>query len=227
MNYRGDYDGNVIKTCKNSDVGDIFIKCDSGVVGWISGCVHIQCAKWCILECTDWKCRADESASDGRKLDACTALSVPGACVCIWCIRGRTDWTYIQECEKDPLAADRCFDGDIDITGGWFYAAEVQHGGDDACIVCLCDAGTDVPEGKWLWLCEHDVYRKLKKRNREPVRLYPGAPEGGTSQGTALLRNHIDLCSRCRCRRNLLDADRRACNLDILCPAACRMPAYD
>lgn len=50
-----------------------------------------------------------------------------------------------------------------------------------------------------------------------------GAPEGGT----ALLRNHIDLCSRCRCRRNLLDADRRACNLDILCPAACRMPAYD
>ena len=27
----------------------------------------------------------------------------------------------------------------------WFYAAEVQHGGDDARIICLCDAGTDVP----------------------------------------------------------------------------------
>ena len=94
-------------------------------------------------------------------------------------------------------------------------------------VVCLCDAGSDVPEGKWLWLCEHDVYRKLKKRNREPVRLYPGAPEGGTSQGTALLWNHIDLCNRCRCRWNLLNADRRACNLDILCPVACRMPAYD
>ena len=48
-----------------------------------------------------------------------------------------------------------------------------------------------------------------------------------TMLGDALLRNHIDLCSWCRCRRNLLDADRRACNLGILCPAACRMPAYD
>lgn len=52
-------------------------------------------------------------------------------------------------------------------------------------------------------------------------------PGGGTSQGTALLWNHIDLCSRCRCRWNLLNADRRACNLDILCPVACRMSAYD
>lgn len=51
--------------------------------------------------------------------------------------------------------------------------------------------------------------------------------KGGAPQGDALLRNHIDLCSWCRCRRNLLDADRRACNLGILCPAACRMPAYD
>lgn len=51
--------------------------------------------------------------------------------------------------------------------------------------------------------------------------------KGGTSQGTALLWNHIDLCSRCRCRWNLLNADRRACNLDILCPVACRMSAYD
>ena len=64
-------------------------------------------------------------------------------------------------------------------------------------------------------------------RSGTESRLYPGAPEGGTSQGTALLWNHIDLCNRCRCRWNLLNADRRACNLDILCPVACRMPAYD
>lgn len=30
--YRGNYDGDIIKTCKDSDVGDILIKCDSGVV---------------------------------------------------------------------------------------------------------------------------------------------------------------------------------------------------
>ena len=38
--------------------------------------------------------------------------------------------------------------------------------------VCLCNAGADIPQSGWLFLCKHNVYRKFKKRNSRIVFVF-------------------------------------------------------
>ena len=42
------------------------------------------------------------------------------------------------------------------------------------CVLCLCDAGADIPEDGWLFLCKYHVYRQLKKWNSSIFSLSAG-----------------------------------------------------
>ena len=60
----------------------------------ISGCVHIQCEMAYSRNAqTGNVVLMSQHLMEGNWMRA--ALLVPGACVCIWRTRGRTDWTYL------------------------------------------------------------------------------------------------------------------------------------
>lgn len=39
------------------------------------------------------------------------------------------------------------------------YSAQSEYDSDDFCVLCLCDAGADIPEDGWLFLCKYHVHR--------------------------------------------------------------------
>lgn len=40
-----------------------------------------------------------------------------------------------------------------------FIPAQSEYDSDDFCVLCLCDAGADIPEDGWLFLCKYHVHR--------------------------------------------------------------------
>lgn len=45
------------------------------------------------------------------------------------------------------------------------YSAAGKYDRDCSGILCLCDAGAEFPEGKWIFICKYYVYRKLTEWN--------------------------------------------------------------
>ena len=39
------------------------------------------------------------------------------------------------------------------------YSAQSEYDSDDSRVLCLCDAGADIPEDGWLFLCKYYVHR--------------------------------------------------------------------
>ena len=39
------------------------------------------------------------------------------------------------------------------------YSTQSEYDSDDFCVLCLCDAGADIPEDGWLFLCKYHVHR--------------------------------------------------------------------
>ena len=55
----------------------------------------------------------------------------------------------------------RCaFNGDRDFVCGRIHAKALGSSGNRTRLLCLCDAGTDVPESQRIFLCQHNVHRK-------------------------------------------------------------------
>ncbi len=45
------------------------------------------------------------------------------------------------------------------------YSTTRKYDRDCSGILCLCDAGAEFPEGKWIFICKYYVYRKLTEWN--------------------------------------------------------------
>ena len=39
------------------------------------------------------------------------------------------------------------------------FIPQSEYDSDDFCVLCLCDAGADIPEDGWLFLCKYHVHR--------------------------------------------------------------------
>ena len=74
-----------------------------------------------------------------------------------------------------------------------------------------------VQKGKWLRLCQHDVYRKSPKRNGESVGIPQGQRVWGTQKGHALLWNHHHIRTWRRSWRRVHAASGVQVDLDIQC----------
>ena len=98
-----------------------------------------------------------------------------------------------------------------------FHTGEVQSARHDACVICLFHAGSDFQKGKWLRLCQHDVYRKSPKRNGESVGIPQGQRAWGTQKGHALLWNHHHIRTWRRSWRRVHAASGVQVDLDIQC----------
>ena len=98
-----------------------------------------------------------------------------------------------------------------------FSTGEVQSARHDACVICLFHAGSDFQKGKWLRLCQHDVYRKSPKRNGESVGIPQGQRAWGTQKGHALLWNHHHIRTWRRSWRRVHAASGVQVDLDIQC----------
>ena len=93
-------------------------------------------------------------------------------------------------------------------------------------FLCLCDAGTDLPQGQRLFLCQHHVYRQSAQRNGIPVCLLENTESNKSSKILLLLGHHPDVCYRRRARRLLRRRVWGAGNLDFLPSAFGQLPVH-
>ena len=68
-------------------------------------------------------------------------------------------------------------------------------------ILCLCDAGAEFPEGKWIFICKYYVYRKLTEWNGGIILLSEREKAGTIAAGNVLFWNYSSFCGRSRNRR--------------------------
>lgn len=78
-----------------------------------------------------------------------------------------------------------------------------------------CDAGADVPQGKRLFLCEHDVHWKSAERHGGIFHVSAGQETGTVKTVALLFRNHSFLCDRSRHRRQFVHALRYSHDLGV------------
>ena len=115
--------------------------------------------------------------------------------------------------------------GDFDFICSWISSKRAEYAGDDPGVIFLCDAGSDIPQGRRLFLCQHDVYWKFTKRNSSTVYLYKRKKTGTVKTGTLLFWNYILFCNWSRGRRKSFRLFWVPGNLGILCDVDRQLPA--
>ena len=68
-------------------------------------------------------------------------------------------------------------------------------------ILLLRYAGPDLPDSTRLWLCQHHVHRKFKKRNGKSFPIPSFRRSCLFAEGTSFFRDHPDFCPGGRLRR--------------------------
>lgn len=82
-----------------------------------------------------------------------------------------------------------------------FNSAAGKYDRDCSGILCLCDAGAEFPEGKWIFICKYYVYRKLTEWNGGIILLSEREKAGTIAAGNVLFWNYSSFCGRSRNRR--------------------------
>ena len=86
------------------------------------------------------------------------------------------------------------------LFGVGFIPQDYKYACDNISVVLLCDAGAVIPQSWRIFLCEYDVYRKLKKRHGSVVSIHEGQTPGADSAGDVLFWDYPVFCSGSRNR---------------------------